>query len=155
MTGWSAIRQAPLMLDRPRLASLILALALTSCAYDGRTALPEPVAKDGVTTTFAGFSVDRRSRQTKYAVEYEFDVPVPAGTILRSEFENPLDPKAPLVVTAEIAEAVSSYSVESPPLPAVQNGGVYEVVLVGLSSETREVLFRHVQEVTFVLPPGP
>jgi hypothetical protein len=132
---------------------MLINLLATTQVVGQQVTPPDPVSEAGVTTVSGMFEFDRGTRQARYRMDYSFNPPIPAGTVLRSEFENPLPGEPPLVVQTTAEESLDSYEVRSPPLPAIQNGGTYEVILIGLDGNANAELFRHVQPMRFRLPP--
>jgi hypothetical protein len=139
---------------RPLTVTAIFLLLVIGCAtHSGGGALQEPVASDHFETKFAGFLFDRGSRKARYLVEFLVRKPFSRSVDLRIEFENPQDFDRPIIVERVLDPKESSFELESPALPAIQNGGTYRVLLLALDPSSEAELARHSQLVWFNLPP--
>jgi len=86
-------------------------------------------------------------------MEYRFERPLDSPLLLRTVFENPVPTDPPLIVEELPNAGLRTYSVESLPFTAIQNGEGYAVTLIGLAPESQTELFRHRQPMRFYLPP--
>jgi hypothetical protein len=132
----------------------LIALTVTGCARHPESGAPQdPVVSEHFETVFAGFLFDRKSRRARYLVDFRVRKPFSQSVNLRFEFENPQDSNHPIIVGRLLDTTESSFELESPSLPAIQNGGTYRVLLVALDPMSQAELARHSQLVWFNLPP--
>ena len=69
-------------------------------------------------------------------------------------FENPVDASSPLKARQDLKPGQTEIEIESHRLPGIQNGGTYRVTVIGSDPNTKHEIFRHDQDMVFVMPPG-
>ena len=129
-------------------ASFLGLISSVSCITGGP---PDIVVSKHFETEGAGFLFDPASRRARYIVKYKVLHPFEIPVLIRVEFENPLDQSSPLIVEQTLEPTQVSLQLESPPLPTIQNGSTYEIVLVAIDPNTRAEVARHTQPVRFYL----
>jgi hypothetical protein len=133
---------------------LLVAILAVGCAGAVRTPyLPDPQSSEHFRTTRAGFRLGLPSKVARYYIDFAVTEPFDEPVSARITFENPLDPKQPFVVERVLNPAETEFSVESPPLPAIQDRRVYGVLMTIHSTGSRDELARHAQSIRCVLPP--
>ena len=86
-----------------------------------------------------------------YDIKYGLFEPSSAGMAARVTFENPADPKAPLVVDVVLPEGVTEFDALSPPIRCIANRHRYKVVAQLIRDGA--VIDAVSQELLFHVPP--
>lgn len=137
-----------------QLKNFLLAIAISSVLLGCAASSPVPTQSEYLRTTVGAFNISLSTRQANYVMRFEVVQNVEANMPLRIEFENPLDSSNPLVVDSMLSPGQAVLEVDSPPLPAIKDGATYQVVVIGLESVSNIEVFRHIQDVQFIAPPG-
>jgi len=87
-------------------------------------------------------------------MRYEVIRAVAEQITLKIQYENPVDPSQPLLQDGILVPGQTQLDLESPPLPAIQDGHVYRVSIFGYATGSKTPLFEHVQSIKFLWPPG-
>jgi len=83
-----------------------------------------------------------------YDMKYGLFEPSGAGMSVRVSFENPADPRAPLVVDVALSEGATEFDALSPPMRCIGNGRRYKVTAqlmrdsAVIDTVSQELLFR-------------
>lgn len=116
-----------------KLSAFILALAvLAGCGED---------SGDHVAITGGGFIFNYRIAEAYYSLVAAVRRPVPAGTLVVAEFEDPAGGPA-IVVEKTAREGQTRFDLDSPPVTGIASDRPYKVVL-RLESPTGEVIETH------------
>jgi hypothetical protein len=142
---------------------LVLALSLLGCAaslpgpssnFPGSLAnLPAPAESEYLKTTVGTFLINR-AREVQYVLRCDVIKAIPEEITLRVEYENPVNPAAPIVQESTLSPGQQALNLESPILPGIQNRGIYTVRIIGSIERTGTQILRHEQAIQFILPPG-
>ena len=111
------------------IACLLAALALIACDFNGD--------KPYLSFVGGGFIFNYRLATAEYGFVARVMRPIPEGSIVEAEFENPAG-GPPIVLRQNTAPGRSSYVFETPPLQGVAANHEYRVVLRLLNAEGKE-----------------
>jgi len=104
---------------------VLLALAGAAAAQDP----PAPVQSEYLKSAGGGFAMN--NGRVLYALRLAVVKPLPAGTALEAEFENPADAAHPFPVNYEPKPGENDFRLFSPPLDCITNNKLY-TIRVGL-----------------------
>lgn len=91
----------------------------------GCASSPSPDEGQFLTVEIGNFRLS--ATDVAYDMKYGLFEPSGAGTAVRVSFENPANPRAPLVVDVALPEGVTEFDAVSPPMRCIANGRRYKV----------------------------
>jgi len=115
----------------PRLAAVLCCLALAACGGGG--------SGPYVAFTGGGFLFNYRIAEASYGFVARVLRPIPAGTIIEAEFEDPAG-GPPIVMRRRAVGMQITISFQSPAVKGVEAGRSYRAVLRLIEPETGRVL---------------
>lgn len=119
----------------------LMVTALTGC---GRFALFRSAASSAYfATKVCGVHVDGKSNEARLRIELLVTKSLPRDGFVEIEFENPSDPKVPLIASRSVTGAEHTLQLLSPPLTSVRARGYETVTRVYDSADKKEVLGIH------------
>ncbi|MDP2621948.1 MAG: hypothetical protein Q8P46_17525 [Hyphomicrobiales bacterium] len=156
----SGMRQDGLRHRHARMAIAVIAAAAAALALAYVLAnRPDPAEKPYLSFLGGGFIFNYRIGEVTYGFTARVVRPLPVGTIIKAEFEDPAGGE-PLMMRVRIGTEKLRYSLISPPVEGVLAGRAYHVTVQLISRDGTEILARYeksyVSEVgQEVMPEGP
>jgi hypothetical protein len=110
-------------------------LAVVSCGVMP----PQNVSSEYLKTEGGGFALFREQREVKYMITLVAKKPLPAGSILDAQFDNPTG-GLPLNITHQVGAGQTKLVLTSPPVTGLKAGTRYQVHIKLYSDATRRDL---------------
>jgi hypothetical protein len=133
------------------LAAVVVLFALTGSLL--ASSPPKPTTSKYFHSAGGGFFGDGEKHGLFYGVTLEVRSPIPDGAVADFLFENPSNPKEPLLATVVITGSPRTISARSPALPTIENNKIYTFRVILYRDETRkEKLGEHSQKLQFSVP---
>ena len=115
---------------------------------------PRPAKSKYLVTEGAGFMM-KRGEGVMYAVTFSVREPMASPLYATISFENPENRKSPYVLDLTVEPGQARILAQSPGISRIKNGKTYKVEVLLFSDQSRtERIGKHVQKVSFALPPG-
>jgi hypothetical protein len=115
-------------------------VSLTGCSTleKGGWITPSAVTSKYFKTAVAGFDIHRgQPPEIRFMIDLEPLQPMPNGLFLEVQFENPLDPKNPFIVTKQVAPADERVFVRSPLVEGLRAAEGYGIKVLIYDSEKK------------------
>lgn len=138
-----------MMIGMKSIGAAVLFSLLVACA----STAPMPTESEYLRTSVAAFAISRETKAARYVLELDVLKEIEGPLEINIVYENPVSPDEPLEEASELSPGQERLTLRSEPLPGVRNGATYSVTIVGTNAEGAQV-FRHVQPIKFILPPG-
>ena len=140
------------------MARTLIALALAALVWLSPVSLaqspPRPAKSKYLVTEGGGFMM-KRGEGVMYAMTFSVREKLASPLYATVTFENPENRKSPFVLDLTVEPGQSEILARSPGIKRIKNGKNYKVQVLLYSDESRtERIGKHVQKVSFSLPPG-
>lgn len=129
--------------------ALIVALfaiaGLRGCA--GVAGMLSPASRGGqyVTTKVCGVDLDGKASEARLRIELIVTRPLPPNALVEAQFENPSDPKSPVVTSRTVTGREKGLRLVSPPVKGIRVKSYDVLVRIYSSQDKSELLGTHAQ----------
>lgn len=100
---------------------------------------PQNISSEYLETEGGGFTLNREVREVKYMITLVARKPLPTGSILQAQFDNPAG-GPPLNITYQVAADQTKLVLTSPPVTGLKDRRRYQVHITLYSDATRNLL---------------